>query len=103
MSYGKDERDIAKHIWQLPIPEFDSADRSHIALAKLGREAQTAMDVLPVDEGLHFSATRRRFRESLETHLRCRRSAKLFSKCCPETADYALEPLGPSPDAFRTR
>ena len=25
MSYGKDERDIHKHVWKLPIPEFDAS------------------------------------------------------------------------------
>ena len=26
MSYGKDERDIHKHVWELPIPAFDPDD-----------------------------------------------------------------------------
>jgi hypothetical protein len=29
MSYGKDERDIHKHVWQLPIPKFDPAAADH--------------------------------------------------------------------------
>jgi hypothetical protein len=36
MAYGKDERHIAKSIWELPIPEFDPNDRIHSELADLG-------------------------------------------------------------------
>jgi hypothetical protein len=66
MSYGKDERDMHKHIWQLPIPEFDYNSETHKLLAKLGHEAQALMDAISIDETLHFSATRRRLRENLE-------------------------------------
>ncbi|MGY3342028.1 MULTISPECIES: N-6 DNA methylase [unclassified Bradyrhizobium] len=66
MSYGKDERDIAKHIWQLPIPEFNRDDASHVALAKLAREAQGVAEQTQVDPQLHFATNRRRLREALE-------------------------------------
>lgn len=35
MSYGKDERHIDKHVWKLPIPQFDPTDDSHRAIASL--------------------------------------------------------------------
>jgi type I restriction-modification system DNA methylase subunit len=31
-------RDIHKKVWELPIPEFDSSNHDHLALAKLGEE-----------------------------------------------------------------
>ncbi|WKA29329.1 N-6 DNA methylase [Bradyrhizobium roseum] len=66
MSYGKDERDIEKHIWQLPVPEFNSDDAAHVALAKLGREAQSVAEKVTIDPKLHFAASRRRLREALD-------------------------------------
>ena len=66
MSYGKDERDIEKHIWQLPVPEFNSGDETHVALAKLAREAQSLTEQMSIDPRLHFSASRRRLRQALD-------------------------------------
>jgi hypothetical protein len=66
MSYGKDERDIEKHIWQLPVPEFNSGNETHVALAKLAREAQSLAEQMSIDPRLHFSASRRRLREALD-------------------------------------
>jgi len=33
-------RDIHKKVWELPIPEFDSSNHDHLALAKLGEECK---------------------------------------------------------------
>lgn len=65
MSYGKDERDIAKHVWQLPVPEFDSANDIHLTLAKLGRTAEATAQAVAINADLHFSASRRHLREAL--------------------------------------
>jgi hypothetical protein len=65
MSYGKDERDIAKHVWQLPIPDFDGSNAVHSELARLGAEADRLVAKLSVDADLHFSASRRHIREAL--------------------------------------
>ena len=35
MSYGKDERHIHKHVWELPIPLFDQNDPVHQRLVEL--------------------------------------------------------------------
>jgi hypothetical protein len=40
MSYGKDERDIDKYVWSLPIPMFDPANALHQRIAGLGRDAE---------------------------------------------------------------
>ncbi len=37
MSYGKDERDIDKTVWKLPIPAFDPDDETHTEVAALAR------------------------------------------------------------------
>lgn len=36
--YG--DRDLHKHLWKLPIPEYDSSNESHAALSHLGRNAE---------------------------------------------------------------
>lgn len=65
MSYGKDERDIHKHVWEVPIPKFDFDIASHQRLSKLGKDAEEIVRDFPIDQDLHFSATRRHIR----THL----------------------------------
>jgi hypothetical protein len=63
MSYGKDERDIHKHVWELPIPEFDTADDVHSRIAALGAVLERMVATFPLDEAVHFAATRRHIRE----------------------------------------
>jgi len=65
MSYGKDERDIAKHVWQLPVPEFDAGNDVHMTLARLGRSAEATAQAVAINADLHFSASRRHLREAL--------------------------------------
>ncbi len=66
MAYGKDERHVAKSIWQLPIPEFDDSDPTHLELALLGSELETIAKEISIDSSLYFPATRRKFRTQLE-------------------------------------
>ena len=63
MSYGKDERHIHKHVWQLPIPLFDSRIAVHRRLADLGRILEEKVRSFPRDSDLHFAATRRHMRD----------------------------------------
>jgi SAM-dependent methyltransferase len=65
MSYGKDERDIDKHIWKLPIPMFDEENPDHAALASLGQKAEESIAKLPLDTEKHFAASRRMIRAFL--------------------------------------
>jgi hypothetical protein len=67
MSYGKDERHFDKHIWELPIPKFDSSNAAHNKLARLGKELQNVASQFRVDVDLHFAATRRHVREHIES------------------------------------
>lgn len=63
MSYGKDERDIHKHVWELPIPDFDAGDEVHARIADLGASLEKLVSAFPINEDLHFAATRRHIRD----------------------------------------
>jgi hypothetical protein len=63
MSYGKDERDIHKHIWELTIPEFDPSDDTHRRIAALGGDLERIAATFRIDETVHFAATRRHMRD----------------------------------------
>jgi hypothetical protein len=67
MSYGKDERDIHKHVWQLSIQTYDPKNPTHALLIELGRAAEAIAAAFEVEPSLHFAATRRHMRERLET------------------------------------
>ncbi|MFG1374243.1 N-6 DNA methylase [Xanthobacter oligotrophicus] len=66
MSYGKDERDIAKHVWDLPIPTFDESNTTHMRLAHLGAAAEQIAATFSINPDLHFAATRRHIRQLIE-------------------------------------
>lgn len=63
MSYGKDERHIHKHVWELAIPIYDPNNASHRRICALGRFSEESIRAFSVDTNLHFSATRRRIRD----------------------------------------
>jgi hypothetical protein len=62
MSYGKDERDFDKHIWQLPIPLYDPTDDLHARLSARGAELEAAIGKLDLEPRRHFAAVRRDIR-----------------------------------------
>lgn len=66
MSYGKDERDVDKYVWSLPIPMFDPAIKEHAELAKLGAQAEREIATLVMPDE-HFASARRRIRDWLES------------------------------------
>ena len=63
MSYGKDERDIHKHVWELPIPTFEPTDPLHSRIAELGCTLEQIVATFPIDIEVHFAATRRHIRD----------------------------------------
>ena len=65
MSYGKDERDIDKHVWKLPIPVYSEDNPQHVELARAGEIAEQEVAALEIDEQKHFSASRRLIRKHL--------------------------------------
>jgi hypothetical protein len=62
MSYGKDERHFDKHIWQMPVPLYDSNNDLHSRLCARGAELEAAIGELELDPGRHFAAVRRDIR-----------------------------------------
>ena len=66
MSYGKDERDIHKAPWELPIPSFDQSNPVHAQLSSLGSVAVRLAATFTINPDLHFAATRRHIRQFLE-------------------------------------
>ena len=65
MSYGKDERDIDKAVWQLPIPEFDSNEPVHRRLSELGAVEAERVAALDLDESKYFVKLRQVVRSIL--------------------------------------
>jgi SAM-dependent methyltransferase len=65
MSYGKDERDIHKHVWELPIPMFDEGNAIQRRIAELGAKAEKLVAQFEINPSIHFSATRRHIRDVL--------------------------------------
>jgi hypothetical protein len=66
MSYGKDERDIHKRVWQLPIPQFDPNNGTHQRICEIAKALEQRVAVYDVSDSLHFAASRRHIRQSLE-------------------------------------
>ena len=66
MSYGKDERDIHKHVWELPIPRFDAANSTHQRVVVLARTIEVKVAEFRTKDELHFAAVRRHIREMIE-------------------------------------
>ncbi len=65
MSYGKDERDIDKAVWQLPIPEFDPLNTTHSRLAEIGEDQAQHIAELVLDESKNFVKLRQVLRDVL--------------------------------------
>ncbi|MET7959339.1 N-6 DNA methylase [Micromonospora zamorensis] len=68
MSYGKDERDIDKHLWNLPIPRYKDTNPMHQRLAEFGRHQSQIVAGLSFAESVNFVAMRRRIRVVLGQH-----------------------------------
>ena len=39
-------RDLEKHLWKLPIPEYDASNETHAALSRLGETAAAECEIL---------------------------------------------------------
>ncbi|MCA1545022.1 N-6 DNA methylase [Bradyrhizobium sp. NBAIM32] len=60
-------RHFDKHIWKLPIPEYNSENDTHIRLAQAGAAAEQFVRTLPLPSGVRFESVRRLVREALVT------------------------------------
>jgi len=65
MSYGKDERDIDKSIWQLPIPLYNPANPVHQRLSALGQQEAQLVAALELDEKSNYVKLRQDVRRAL--------------------------------------
>lgn len=65
MSYGKDERHIDKHLWKLPIPDYDPSGPVHQRLADLGQAEADLVKDLDLDESGNFVVLHRTTRAAL--------------------------------------
>jgi SAM-dependent methyltransferase len=65
MSYGKDERDIDKSIWKLPIPLYNPADPVHIRLSVLGHQEAQLVAALDLNEQGNYITLRQDVRKAL--------------------------------------
>lgn len=65
MSYGKDERDIHKHVWELPIPLYDPANEMHRRISTLGATLEKFACKWNLEDTVHFAAVRRHIREAI--------------------------------------
>lgn len=65
MSHGKDERHIDKHLWRLPIPQFDAKVALHARIATLATEVEAGVAALELDLDINSVALRRRIRAHL--------------------------------------
>ncbi len=54
MSYGKDERHIHKHVWELPIPTFEPTNLVHRRLGELGRQLEQTVQTFPINSELQL-------------------------------------------------
>jgi hypothetical protein len=61
MSYGKDERDFHKHIWQIAVPLYDPKNDLHTRLSVCGATLEAAISKLEIRD-THFAAVRRDIR-----------------------------------------
>ncbi len=80
MSYGKDERDIDKHVWRLPIPEFDPGRPLHSEIVRLTGQVEQKIQALQLDEGKNFVALRRQIRRVLKEDATAQRIESLVTK-----------------------
>jgi hypothetical protein len=65
MSYGKDERDVDKHVWKLPIPQYNSGNTTHQQLSNLGHRQAELVAGLDLDEESNYITLRQRVRQEL--------------------------------------
>jgi hypothetical protein len=65
MSYGKDERDIDKHIWKLPIPLFEESNSPHRRLSDLDEHCANLVAALDLNKSGNFVTLRRQVRSAL--------------------------------------
>jgi hypothetical protein len=78
MSYGKDERDIDKTVWKLPIPTYDPDDPVHTEISQLSIDLGAEIGQMSF-RSTNFVTIRRDVRKHLTTSLAGQRLDSLVS------------------------
>jgi hypothetical protein len=78
MSYGKDERDIDKTVWKLPIPTYDPDDPVHTEISQLSSDLATEVGQMTF-RSTNFVTIRRDIRKHLTTSMAGQRLDSLVS------------------------
>lgn len=91
MSYGKDERDIDKAVWRLPIPTYDADDPLHTEIAQLAAELADEISALTF-RSANFVTIRRDIRKHLTSSLSGQRLDSLVGALLGVADDSAVVP-----------
>ena len=79
MSYGKDERDVCKHVWQLKIPKFSSTSKLHLEISKIGKALEKEVAQLEL-RNVYFA----NIRQDIRKHIRNSPQGKELEKVVEE-------------------
>lgn len=79
MSYGKDERDIHKHVWNLNIPKFNSQDQLHLEITKIGQTLEKEIAQLEL-RNVYFANIRQDIRKYIRNSTQGKELEKLVAE-----------------------
>jgi SAM-dependent methyltransferase len=79
MSYGKDERDVCKHVWQLKIPKFSPESDLHLEISKIGKALEKEVSQLELRD-VYFANVR----QDIRKHIRSSSKGKELEKLVKE-------------------
>lgn len=104
MSYGKDERDIDKTVWKLPIPTYDPDDPIHTEISYLSSDLAAEIAQMTF-RSTNFVTIRRDIRQHLTTSPAGQRLDSLVSALLgvddAETSEITVDLASPSATATR--
>jgi hypothetical protein len=79
MSYGKDERHVCKHVWQLKIPKFSSQSQLHLKISQIGKALEKEVAQLELRD-VYFA----NIRQDIRKHIRNSPKGKELEKLVEE-------------------
>ena len=79
MSYGKDERDIHKHVWQLNIPKFNPQHQLHLKISQIGQALEKDISQLELRD-VYFANIRQDIRKYIRNSSQGKELEKLVEE-----------------------
>jgi len=79
MSYGKDERDVCKHVWQLNIPKFNPQDQLHLKISQIGQALEKDISQLELRD-VYFANIRQDIRKYIRNSSQGKELEKLVEE-----------------------